>query len=188
MPDLMTHLAASYLVKRTLAPERHMLPFLLGAALPDIVSYLPLGVTVTAPPLLARFASWNPDAIPLWAKHFPEFFYPFHGVIPFALLSCLLAFLFPAAGRGRVFLNILLGGLLHLLMDLLQVSHNQSGYLLFPLSWRSFSLGWIETESSLYAAPFLCAAAAAFLLHDRRNRRGWGRPAGRAGEGTGTAP
>jgi hypothetical protein len=174
MPDLMTHLAVSYLVKRAVSPRKHMVPFLLGSTLPDILSYLPLMFTVAGPPLLTGIGSPASETLPTWVKHIPDLFYPFHGIFTFLVLSCLAAFLFPARGRSGVFWNILLGGLLHLFMDLLQVNHNEIGYLLFPFSWRSYSLGWIETESSLRALPFLGAAVLAVLLYDRSKRKRMG--------------
>ena len=62
--------------------------------------------------------------------------------------------------------------MLHLFMDLLQVQHgSESGYLLFPLSRKSFALNWIETESSLYTLPFLLAAATIVLAIDFIRRR-----------------
>jgi len=179
MPDLLTHAATAYLLKRVLSPRRHLVPFLLGSALPDLVSYLPLAITSATPVLareLAQGTQVTSTALPLWIEHVPEFFYPFHGILPFLLLCGLLAFLVPAADRRGVFLNLLLGGLLHLGMDLLQVNHHQHSYLLFPFSWRAYSLGWIGTESSLSVAPFLCAACAAFLVYDHRKRKALGIP------------
>ena len=150
MPDLMTHLTSSYLLKRLLAGKHNIVPFLVGATLPDMIAYIPLVVSGFLPL----------KSMPLWVKAFPLFFLPFHGIVGFTLLSWMLALLFRAELRRGIFLNLELGGLVHLSMDLLQRQHTQSGYLLFPFSSKSFGLGWLETESSLYTVPFLVAAAA----------------------------
>jgi hypothetical protein len=96
----------------------------------------------------------------------PYFFFPFHSVIVFTVFCLLLSFFFPIEARWGIFINLVLGALLHFLMDLLQVHRYESTYLLFPFSWRSFQLGWIGPESSLYALPFLTAFATLVLLSD----------------------
>ena len=164
MPDLMTHLTASYLLKKAVAPRRYMVPFLLGATLPDMLTYIPLIVSGFLPL----------RSMPLWVNAIPFFFFPFHGIVTFTLFSWILALLFPTEARKGIFLNLELGGLLHIFMDLLQVKHGEdAGYLFFPLSGKSFALGWIETESSLYTLPFFVAAATIVLgidLFRYRNR------------------
>jgi len=154
MPDLMTHLTASYLLKKAAAPKQNVVPFLLGATLPDMLAYIPL--------LVSGFLPLK--SMPLWVNAVPHFFLPFHGILCFTLLSCLLALLFPREVRKGVFLNLELGGLLHLFLDLLQVQHGREvSYLFFPLYHTSFSLGWIETESSLYTLPLFVVAATIVL-------------------------
>jgi hypothetical protein len=99
-------------------------------------------------------------------------------MVGFTVFSWLLALLFSTGARKGVFLNLVFGGVLHMFMDLLQVQHGgDSGYLLFPLSRKSFALGWIETEGSLYTLPLFVAAASIVAAIDifryrHRPRRG----------------
>ncbi len=171
----MTHMTAAYLVKRAVSPSRNMLAFVTGATLPDLVSYVPLffvgfGVSLQKAGLLRL------DGMPDWFHSLPYFFAPFHGILPFFLLCWILTLLFPLAARRGIFVNLLLGASLHFAMDLVQVSHNPVGYLLFPFSRKSWSLGWIGTESSLYIVPFLVAIAAAVLIRDALRKRKTGTP------------
>jgi len=172
MPDLMTHMTAAYLVKRAVSPRRHMLSFVAGATLPDLVSYVPLfavGIGMS----LQRIGLLQAPGLPPWLGRLPCLFAPFHGILPFFLLCWMAALFFPRESRRGVFLNLVLGAALHFVMDLGQVSHNPVGYLLYPLSHKSFSLEWFGSESSLVAAPVLAALAAAVLAHDglRARRR-----------------
>jgi hypothetical protein len=146
----MTHLTASYLLKKAVSPRHNVVPFLLGATLPDLLAYMPLILTGFLPL----------QSMPLWVNASPYLFFPFHGIVAFTVFSLMLALMFPIERRKGVFINLELGGVLHMFMDLLQVQHGgESGYLLFPFSRKSFALEWIETESSLYTLPFLVAAA-----------------------------
>ena len=161
MPDLMTHLTSSYLLKRLLAGKRNIVPFLLGATLPDMIAYIPLVASGLLPL----------EYLPVWTNALTYLFFPFHGIVGFTLLSWMLALLFQTELRKGIFWNLELGGLVHVLMDLLQSQHGQSGYLLFPFSGKSFGLGWLETESSLYAVPFLVAAVVIMLGIDSFRQR-----------------
>ena len=166
----MTHLSAAYLVKRAVSPRRNMLAFLLGATLPDLISYIPqsiIAITLS----LERAGVLRSDQIPIWFSDLPRLFYPFHGIFPFIILCWILALLFPIASRQGILLNLILGGCLHFSLDLMQIRYGTVGYLLFPLSNRSYSLDWIGTESSLYVVPFLAGAAAAVFLWDRFMRK-----------------
>jgi hypothetical protein len=166
----MTHMASAYLVKRAVSPGKNMLAFLAGATLPDLVSYLPLFV-VGAGASLQRAGLLDLHRLPSWFEDLPYLFAPFHGIVPFFLLCWILALGFPAERRKGIFVNLASGAALHFLMDLLQVSHNPVGYLFFPFSRDSVSLGWIGTESSLAAAPLLAGVAAVVLLWDHVRKR-----------------
>jgi hypothetical protein len=71
LPDLMTHLAASYLTKRAVSPKHHMVPFLLGATLPDTLSYIPSMTIRFGPPLLILFGVPVSQAVPAWLERIP---------------------------------------------------------------------------------------------------------------------
>ena len=165
MPDLMTHFTASYLLKRAVAPKENMTAFLLGAALPDILAYIPLVV-----------AGYIPSgSLPAWIKDLPFMFLAFHSVIGFFLFSWWAALLFHVDLRRGVFVNLFLGGLLHFCMDMFQVQHAEFSSFLLPFSWQSFHLGWFGTEASLWGLPFITAAAVIVYSIDilrRKVRRG----------------
>ena len=75
------------------------------------------------------------------------------------LSSTGLALLFPEAHRRQVLIALLGGMALHMGLDLLQ-DHLGQGYLLgFPFVRGSFELGWIGSEATVPAAPFLLALA-----------------------------
>ena len=96
MPDLMTHLTASYLLKKAVSPKDYMVPFLLGATLPDLLAYMPLIVSGFLPL----------KSMPLWVNASPYFFFPFHGIVAFTVFSWMLALLFPMELRKGIFLNL----------------------------------------------------------------------------------
>lgn len=171
MPDLMTHFTASYLIKRSFCTKRGMTSFLAGATLPDLLGFVPLLLT----PLLKPLVMHGPpglNSIPDWFKNLPFLFLPFHSLIPFVLFSYLVALMFPLAYRRTIFMNMTLGALFHFFLDFLQIRYQDVSYLLFPFSWRSFGLGWIHPEASLYVLPFLSLLAAAIFLFDRNRESG----------------
>ena len=162
MPDLMTHLGASYLVKRFLWPDRQTLAFLAGATLPDLAAYVPL--------VAANLLGFSSG--PAWLRDAPYFFLPFHSLLGFTLLCWLISLLFTADERRGVFLNLEAAGLLHFALDVFQIQHGEFGYLLFPVSWKPVQLGWIGTETSLYVLPGLAAVCLmVFCLDWRRQTR-----------------
>ncbi len=162
MPDLMTHFTASYLLKRVIAPKFNMVPFLMGATLPDILAYIPIVI-----------AGYVPSGLfPGWLVKLPYFFLPFHSLFGFFLFSWLWAMLFAEEARPGVFINLALGGLLHFVMDALQVQHGEFGLLFFPFSWRSIQLGWIETEASLQVLPYLVVLAGVVFFTDHKGKTG----------------
>ena len=156
MPDLMTHFTASYLLKRMTTPKFNMVPFLLGATLPDILAYIPLVLAAGIPS----------GFLPLWLENLPYFFLPFHSFLGFFLFCWLVALLFSKDARAGIFINLILGGLLHFAMDVLQVQHGEFAPLCFPFSWRSIQLGWIESEASLQVLPYLVFFAGGVFLFD----------------------
>jgi len=182
MPDLMTHMTAAYLVKRVTFPRKNVFAFVAGATLPDLVSYVPLFISA-AFVSLQRSGLLNLPGTFHWFFDLHYLFAPFHGFVPFFLLCWILVLFFPEEERRGILVNLVLGSGLHLLLDLAQESHTPTGYLLFPLSTKSFSLDWFGSESSLHVAPFLMAVAAGVLVRDRIRGRRAGRGAGSEGPG-----
>jgi hypothetical protein len=160
VPDVVTHAAVGFLLKAGTGGGRVPV-FLLGSLLPDLLSYVP-GAAI------AWFSQhvWH---LPAWSVYF---WYPFHLPVGVLATSLAVAYLFPEAGRGRVFLELAAAGLLHLLLDLLQF-HLGPGYLLlFPFSDKDFEFGLIGSESTVpFALPLAFLAALAWRI-----RRGRWRP------------
>jgi len=146
--DLVSHAAVGVLAKA--GTKWRMVPvFVAGTMAPDVFSRGPahaLGWVhteiVPLPPVLTY--GWDPLHQPL-------------GMVLLAYGLCLLT---PAVTRSGVFLNLLGGMLLHLAVDMLQ-HHYGVGYLLgYPFTTWAFELGWIGSEDSVLAAPFLALLAA----------------------------
>jgi hypothetical protein len=160
MPDLITHVAAAHLLKRPFEirdPSRNHAPvrtiFYLGAMLPDLLS--------------------RP-----WYILFPpvqDWVVAFH--TPFGmLLTCgLLTLLFERNLRGKVFLWLMAGVLLHFGMDCLQKQVTGNNFWLFPFSWRNFGYGLFWAGEAVTFMPVWIALVALmegifFLKKHKSNR------------------
>lgn len=149
MADLVTHACLALLIKAP-TQRKHVASFVAGTLLPDLLARLP-------PMALQRVAQALDWPIgPGWSL----FFAPFHLPAGMLLLSLLLAQLFARGQRRGVGLNLLMGMLLHIGVDLLQ-DHGGFGYmLLFPVWDRSFELPIMGSEATVWVAPALGVATA----------------------------
>ncbi len=167
MPDLVTHAAVGWLAGRALARRRpgrwSVAAFVAGSYAPDLLSRVP---TLALVMLQGRVGPLPPALL--------NAFEPLHTPLGLALAAWGLAFLFREDQRPAVLRGLLGGMALHLFLDLLQDHQGVGLPLLYPLSPRLFELGWIGSESSVYAAPFLAVLVAVLARRDRR------RPATRA--------
>ena len=142
MPDLVTHLAGAYLVKKGIRITRYLAFFYLGALLPDLASR----------PLHILFPRLNRAAA---AYHSPM------GVF---LICWLVSLFFRQDQRRGVFFLLAGGSLLHGLLDLCQ-KHLVGGYSwFFPFSRQTFSLGFFWPEDSLRFLPFTIVIVLAVYL------------------------
>jgi hypothetical protein len=131
MPDLVTHTFAAYVVTRFGPWGAARFLFYLGTILPDVVSR----------PVYILMPRWYEYTI---ALHTPLFI---------ALLGLLLSEGFAPALRATARKALLAGAGLHFLLDMMQ-RHLSGGYLwLFPFSWRTFELGWFDTEATVGWTP-----------------------------------
>lgn len=162
MADLLTHVAVGHILKRLSPHPSHPVLFALGNAAPDLIGRAPGLALYVLETLLKQDM---PYSITLG-------FDAFHMPVSYTLSCLLLAWLLPEAWRKLVFLNLLLGGFLHFLVDLTQ-THMDGGYrLFFPFSWVDFELGWIGSEDSLFvAAPLALCALAVEIRYRRRAKR-----------------
>jgi hypothetical protein len=131
MPDLLSHVAIAYGVKRC-SGKLFLTPwFLLGTILPDILSR-PFNI-------LFPLVGW--------------FFMPFHTPAGLLLVSALISEFSATSMRRLAFLSLISGAALHLFLDLFQRHSGGGYYLFFPFSWRKFEFGLISPEASLYLFP-----------------------------------
>jgi hypothetical protein len=152
VPDLLTHAGIGLLV-RAGAPRSPLVWFVVGSTLPDLASRLPGLGMVLASWLLGFGLPVNVlEATGL--GHMP---------LPYLVLCGLIALLLPEDLRWTAWLNLSLGGLLHLALDTAQ-THLVGGYrLLYPFSMQRWELGLIETEDSLALLPWLALVVAVVL-------------------------
>ena len=146
MPDLITHVAGAYLVKRGIRIAGMASLFYLGAILPDLLS---------RPIHLIRPALF-PSTQPL------------HSPIGVFLACWLISLFFRSDQRKTAFWLLWGGSIVHFLLDMLQ-KHLVGGYAwLFPFSFRLYSFGFIRPEDSLYFLPLTLAAVLIVYLIGRR--------------------
>jgi len=139
MPDLITHVAISHLVRRPYEltrRNRDMMPFrslfYLGTILPDIL---------TRPFYILFPATYN------WT-------FPFHTFLGIVLTILLISQFFDTSIRKRAFLNLTGGMGLHFLADGLQVQLHGNNFWLFPFSWKNFSYGIATAGQMIEYIPF----------------------------------
>lgn len=148
MADLFTHACAAVLVRLGRPSPAWVPTFVAGTCLPDLSR---------VPQMVFTRLRWDFPAIPeplcyVWA--------PMHLPVGIALMSYLAALVFPEAVRRRAFGELLLGGLLHLAVDLMQTHFGMGYLLLFPVSEWDYELGWIGSEDTVRVVPFLVPATA----------------------------
>ena len=132
MPELITHIAGAYLVKKGFRITKFLVFFYLGAMLPDLVSR-PLHI-IWPQTLLASQA--------------------FHSPMGVFLICWLISLFFREDQRKTIFFLLLSGSILHLLMDAGQM-HLIGGYIwFFPFSMKTFSAGLFWPEDSLRVLPY----------------------------------
>jgi membrane-bound metal-dependent hydrolase YbcI (DUF457 family) len=143
MPDLLTHLAAAHIVRRTgeisrcrVYRSQDYTMFYLGSILPDLI----------VRPLSILFDNQSV----YW------FFSPTHFPLVLVLMSYVIVMFFKESSRKKFFLLLMLGNGLHCVLDVLQKNIALEGYYwFFPFSWKTFSLQLFWPSDSILAIPFL---------------------------------
>ena len=131
MPDLLTHLIVAEGCRKATLSDALTYWFLVGTILPDMLTR----------PFNILFPSLY------W------FFVPLHTPVGLFFVCMAISQFFSTAERRSVFCNLLGGAALHLVLDLFQKHIGEGYYLLFPFSWRSFEIGLLWPEESLYLLP-----------------------------------
>jgi hypothetical protein len=147
MPDLATHfLIVSFLRKK----QRDLSLVCLGTALPDLLSR----------PFLKLF----PDLY--W------FVLPFHTVFGILIINYLFSLFFEEGKQKKVFVNLTIGGGVHLLLDSFQKSLGgpRGYYFLFPFWDKKISWGLFWPETSVFFLPFLLAIVVLWTIFPQKEK------------------
>lgn len=145
MSDLLAHAALSRVVATPLRSRTLVLLFLIGTALPDVVSK---GMEVV-----------------IESRSF--FSFASHTLIGVVIISYVASLFVAERLRVAAFLAFLASGVLHVAVDMLESSMLGGPRILFPFLHRGFAMGWIGPHDSLWAMP---AAALVLALFWRRDR------------------
>lgn len=154
MADLITHTCVALLWKCVTVPgvagstgwriPPSVATFVFGTCLPDLLGRVPaMGL---------ELLRWTFPIIPVWAVYFWSIFH-----VPFGIVMCslLVAQVFGMSVRRFAFHQLVLGGLLHLAVDVLQ-THLGTGYVVFfPFSTWDWELGLIGSEDTVRIVPAL---------------------------------
>ncbi|MCK6502458.1 metal-dependent hydrolase [Myxococcota bacterium] len=162
MPDLVTHGCAGLLLGFAVAwrrPAPRLALFVAGNLLPDLLTRVP---AILMGEIDAKLRPLPPLLLYGWE--------PMHQPAGMALAALGLTLLLPPQGRGRAFLLLYAGMLLHLLMDMFQFHEGAGHMLFFPLWTRPFEIGWFSSEASVLVAGPLAGATAAAWWWRRRAR------------------
>jgi len=142
MPDLITHVAFCYflkrpydLIKRQSVNSNLRVLFYLGTILPDILTR----------PLYILFPSTH------------DYIIYFHTPAVMFLVCGLVALLFSRSLWKRVFLNLISGAGLHFLLDSFQYQIYGNNYWLFPFSWKSIGIGLFYPANMIKHIPIFIA-------------------------------
>lgn len=135
MPDLVCHLSVAYFVKKLTNITKYSTIFYAGTILPDILTR----------PVYILWPELHSSIVPL------------HAPLVFILVCLLITYLFEEKNRGKVFIYLLVGGYLHLFLDLFgkEFFANERFNWFFPFSSKGFNIGLYWSEEALFAIPFL---------------------------------
>ncbi|MEA1928149.1 MAG: hypothetical protein U9N73_08065, partial [Candidatus Auribacterota bacterium] len=132
MPDLITHVAGAYLVKKGFRITKFLVLFYLGSMLPDLVS--------------------RPFHI-LWPRTLFAA-QAFHSPIGIFLICWMISLFFREDQRKPVFFLLFFGSMIHMIMDAGQ-KHLIGGYIwFFPFSIKTYTLGLFWPEDSVRFLPY----------------------------------
>ena len=153
MPDAATHILIQILLNQFIM-IRKILPYtLFGAVAPD---------------LLKGFSRW-------FTPEYGWLFYPTHSPIFMLIIFYTISILFHQKERLFLITGCLIGMIIHLLLDLFQINLGGGYYMpFFPISFKRVTLGFYETEASIFLLPLtiLITIIAVFSrrIYDKKGR------------------
>jgi hypothetical protein len=148
MPDLVTHVLVAFLFVKLRKLERYTSLIYLGALMPDMSR---LGVFA-----MGTTSSW--------------FFMPLHTPLGILLSALFITYFFDEKNRKPVFTNLMIGAILHLFPDLIQIHWGTEYYVFYPFSWEKFEIGLFWPEQSIYFIPVLLLGATIITLLESRKK------------------
>jgi hypothetical protein len=151
MPDLATHaLATRLLAVSHPRIKRILVPLLIGAVLPDVLTR----------PVYMIFSDL------FW------FVFPLHCPIPLFFVCYAAVFIFEENERAGIFMGLFGGALLHIAVDLLQKNVTLAYAPLFPFTWKTWSAGLLWPDQTLLLLPlFLLMNMGIDLVLSGRRRK-----------------
>lgn len=155
MPDLLTHALVNAVLPAGRLRRRELGVFVFGGALPDLASRTPaiLMSRLLQPGLDEAGLSWIIQGCT--ALHVPIGFF----AVAVGLAAAAPRFLLGGISRRRLALLLALGGLVHLLTDVMQEHLKPAYRYLFPLSMRPLELGWFDADVGFFSWPVLVPLA-----------------------------
>ena len=150
MADLFTHLAAARVPAAFQRDRRLSALLVIGTFLPDVA---------------AKGLYWV-------LRTDSDFTLPTHSILGLVVLSYAAALWIEERLRGRAFVAILAGGLIHVGVDLLKENLGMgSAYLFYPFSTRSYELGLIDPLDVVWLLPIdVLILVLAWIIERRRAR------------------
>ncbi len=150
MPDLFTHYIAARAPGILVRDPRLVALLVIGTFLPD---------------LIAKGLYW----VFLTEETYPLATHSLLGVLLISYLACLFV---DEALRRPGFAMLTLGGLIHLLLDMIKDNLGSGAVRPFlPFSPFALELGWIDPENVVLLVPIDAALLAAILLYERSRNR-----------------
>jgi membrane-bound metal-dependent hydrolase YbcI (DUF457 family) len=150
MPDLFTHFVAARAPGVLVRDRRLVALLVIGTFLPDLV---------------AKGLYW----ILLSGESFPAATHSLLGVVLVSYLACLFV---DEPLRRNGFAMLTLGGLIHLLLDMIKDNLGTGAVRPFlPFSTFGFEFRWIDPENVVLLIPVNAAVLAAILLLERKLNR-----------------
>jgi hypothetical protein len=165
--DLLTHALVTVLAGRGRMEAVPFAWFLSGAVLPDFVSRAPSILMGRLVGPVLPLGDYGQAAFAFSSLHSPFGF----GLVAAALVLALPQVLIHPLSRLRAWRLLMLGALLHIALDTLQIQYSMSPPLLFPISLWGPDIGFLGTEDSMWAWPVLIPLAAALEWRRRRRAR-----------------
>lgn len=160
MPDLITHTATGYILKKRFFSSQGMTYFLIGCCLPDFLVHIPAN--------LVRFFYSQMGMIHPYTFLASLFF--LHEPLGYGLVCYWIASFVPQH-KKQVFWNLFGGGMFHYLLDFGQ-SHMLPGYRpLFPVYDHYMELGLYGTETTLYLLPLWMVLALGMIWKNSKKKK-----------------